>query len=75
MGSLTNPVHHFSSNKNEVGFFDKKCFVSYFFRNIDNHLTKVTVSGKLAQAYAGGATVIADKKETGSQIGNCEWDV
>ena len=37
-------------------------------------LSSVSISGKLAQAYVGGATIIADKKESGSQTGNCKLD-
>jgi len=36
--------------------------------------SSISVSGKLAQAYVGGATIIADKKESGSQTGNCKLD-
>ncbi|SVB27441.1 uncharacterized protein METZ01_LOCUS180295, partial [marine metagenome] len=34
----------------------------------------ISVSGKLAQAYVEGATIIADKKESGSTTGNCLLD-
>ncbi|HJO58274.1 MAG TPA: hypothetical protein QF772_08640, partial [Nitrospinaceae bacterium] len=34
----------------------------------------ISVSGKLAQAYVEGATIIADKKERGSTTGNCLLD-
>ena len=37
-------------------------------------LSSVSISGKLAQAYVGGATIIADKKESGSLTGNCKLD-
>ena len=39
-----------------------------------NSLSSVSISGKLAQAYVGGATIIADKKESGRQTGNCILD-
>ena len=37
-------------------------------------LSSISISGKLAQAYVGDATIIADKKESGSQTGNCKLD-
>ena len=37
-------------------------------------LSSISISGKLAQAYVGGDTIIADKKESGSQPGNCKVD-
>ena len=75
MGSLPNPFHHFSGILLIIWLFFSGCGGGSRSSNSEpNHLTKVTVSGKLAQAYVGGATVIADKKENGSQIGNCEWD-
>ena len=76
MGSLPNPFHHFSRILLIIWLIFSGCGGGSRSSNSEpNHLTKVTVSGKLAQAYVGGAAVIADKKETGSQIGNCEWDV
>jgi len=75
MGSLPNPFHHFWEFSSSSGFFSGCGGGSRSSNSEPNHLTKVTVSGKLAQAYVGGAMAIADIKETGSQIGNCEWDV
>ena len=37
-------------------------------------LPPVSISGKLAQAYVKGATIIADKIESGSSTGNCIKD-
>ena len=70
MGSLQNPLIQLTASA--------MMFIPLLFAcggDRGESSSSVSISGKLAQAYVGGATIIADKKETGSQIGNCEWDV
>ena len=64
MGSLPNPFHHFAGILLIIWLFFSGCGGGSRSSNSEpNHLTKVSVSGKLAQAYVGGATLIADKKD------------
>ena len=76
MGSLPNPFHHFSEILLIIWLFFSWCADGSRSSNSEpNHLTKVTVSGKLTQTYVRGALVIADKKETANPIWNCERNV